>query len=40
MLKKFDILNEIFPISQADLLDNILVIKCALVNLKVKVVRT
>ena len=40
MLKKFDILNKNFPISQVDLLENIIVIKCASVNLNVKVVRT
>ena len=37
-LKKFDILNKNIPISQVDLLDNILVITCALVNLNVSVV--
>ena len=33
-LEKFDILHKNIPISQVDLLDNILVITCALVNLK------
>ena len=36
-LKKFDILYKTIPISQVDLLDNILVITCALVNLNVSV---
>ena len=36
--KKFDILNKNIPMSQADLLDNILVMTCALVNLNVSVV--
>lgn len=33
-LEKFDVLHKNIPISQVDLLDNILVITCALVNLK------
>ena len=36
-LKKFDILNKNIPISQVDLLGNILVITCALVNLNINV---
>ena len=37
-LKKLDILNKNIPISQVDLLDNILLITCALVNLNGSVV--
>ena len=37
-LKRFYILNKNFPKSEVDLLDNILVITCALVNLNVSFV--
>ena len=37
-LKKFNILNKNIPISKVDLLENILVITCALVNLNVSIV--
>lgn len=33
-LERFDILPKNIPLSQVDLLDNILVLACALVNLK------
>ena len=39
-LNKFEILNKNIPISQVDLLGNILVITCALVNLNVSIVGT
>ena len=37
-LRKFKIINQTIPISQADLLDHIMVVVCALVNLSPSVV--